>query len=41
MAMRRVPTVIDVKGEDLDVTDRKMARRNIRVNDALEAFGRG
>lgn len=38
MAMRRVPTAIDVKGEDVDVTDRKKARRSSRVNDAMEAL---
>lgn len=38
MAMRRVPTAIDVKGEDIDVTDRKTARRSTRVNDVMETF---
>lgn len=41
MAMRGVPTAIDVEDEDIDVTDRKTASRSTRVNDAKETFGRG
>lgn len=37
-SMRRVPTAINMKGEDQDMADRKRARRSRRVNDALETL---
>lgn len=33
-----MPVAMDVKDKDLDVTDRKMARRSTRVNDTMETL---
>lgn len=37
-SMRRVPTAINMKGEDPDMADRKRAVRSRRVNGGLEAL---